>query len=80
VKKKTPKHLGGNESAEYAVKEDFFQGKDVVLFDDIVTTGKTIHQSIEFLESNGANVLCIMSLANTYDGDTLKPHPWTNTI
>lgn len=79
VKKKTPKHLGGIEPAEYAVEEDFFQGKDVVLFDDIVTTGKSIHQSIEFLESNGANVLCVMSLANTYDGDTSKPHSWTDT-
>lgn len=44
---------------------DFFNGKNVILFDDLITTGTTAEKFAEELEAVGANVLGAMFLART---------------
>lgn len=43
----------------------FFEGKDVILFDDIVTTGDTMRDFIKKMKELGANPLLCLSLLYT---------------
>ena len=56
-----------SESFGYAASTDpeFFEGKNVILFDDLITTGATANEFAEELEAVGANVLGAMFLART---------------
>lgn len=56
-----------SESFGYAVSAnpDFFKGKNVILFDDLITTGTTAEEFAAELEAVGANVLGAMFLART---------------
>ena len=83
TKEKTPSHLGGNDSAEYSYDKGFFNGKFVILFDDIVTRGGSVSSMKTDLESLGAIVVCAISIGRTYsdwNGNTPKPHPYTGRI
>lgn len=66
IKEKKPSHLGGVDSAEYSLDNDFFEGQLVVLFDDVVTRGSTMLQFKELIEQSGATVICAISLGRTY--------------
>lgn len=44
----------------------YFKGKDVCVFDDVVTTGKSYAQFANMLEDNGANVVGGMFLGRTF--------------
>ena len=44
----------------------FFKGKDVCVFDDVVTTGKSYAKFANLLEENGANVVGGMFLSRTF--------------
>lgn len=65
------KHNNANhivsESYGYIVSADpeFFANKNVILFDDLITTGDTANEFAAELESVGANVLGAMFLART---------------
>lgn len=65
------KHNNANhivsESYGYLVSADpeFFANKNVILFDDLITTGETANEFAAELESVGANVLGAMFLART---------------
>lgn len=83
TKEKTPSHLGGSDSAEYSYDRSFFDGALVILFDDIVTRGRSMSSMKSHLESLGATVVCALSIGRTYSdyyGDTRKPHPHTGTL
>lgn len=56
-----------SESYGYLVSADpeFFANKNVILFDDLITTGETANEFAAELESVGANVLGAMFLART---------------
>lgn len=83
TKEKTPSHLGGSDSAEYSYDKSFFNGKLVVLFDDIVTRGGSISSMKSELEGLGAVVICAVSIGRTFsdwNGNAPKPHPYTGRI
>lgn len=83
TKEKTPSHLGGDDSAEYSYDRSFFNGKFVILFDDIVTRGGSVSSMKSDLEALGAVVICAISIGRTYsdwNGNTPKPHPYTGRL
>lgn len=61
----TPKHRGGNGCVEFEPDHSFFNGKFVLLFDDLVTSGGTISTTKRRLERAGARVIGIISLGQT---------------
>lgn len=81
IRDAVPHHLGGDGAAEYAIEHTFFSGKKVVLFDDVVTTGRSVKCFKDILESYGATVICALSIGRTYsDRNDMQPHPWTGKM
>lgn len=83
TKEKTQSHLGGTDKAEYSFDESFFCGANVVLFDDVVTRGRSMKEFRSKLCNLGANIICAISIGRTYSdyyGDNRKPHPYTGTL
>jgi predicted amidophosphoribosyltransferase len=77
TKEKTQSHLGGTDSAEYSYDADFFKGAKVILFDDVVTRGRSMEQMKNALENLGATIICAISIGRTYsDYNKREPHPW----
>lgn len=64
-KGKTPKHLGGTDSSRYSFDENFFVGRNVVLFDDIITRGTSMINMMNDLAKVKANVICGISIGKT---------------
>ena len=83
IKEKSPKHVTNIEN--YCVLDfdkDFFRGKSVILFDDVVTKGNSMRRFISQLENIGAKVLGCISIGRTYYErvDEWNPaHPWSET-
>ena len=83
TKEKTPSHLGGTDDSEYSFDDAFFNGKLIILFDDIVTRGHSITSMKSNLESLGSIVICAISIGRTFsdwNGQTPKPHPYTGNL
>lgn len=59
------KHLGGGKSAQIAIDKDFFKGKYVLLFDDVITSGRSINNFAIQLGYVGANVVGAISIGHT---------------
>lgn len=79
VKEKEPTHLGGESKAEYAYDKDFFSGRQIILFDDVVTRGRSLARIKMELESVGAHIVAALSIGRTYSdyhGDIREQHPW----
>lgn len=51
---RTPAHLGGERGCNYAVYRPFFQGRAVLLFDDVLTTGRSLAEAADILKGYGA--------------------------
>ena len=65
-------HLGGINNSEYALEQSFFRGKFVLIFDDVITSGRSMNKIKIQLESCGAFVIGGISLGFTkheYQGD-----------
>lgn len=62
-----PRHYIGGRGVprELDVDEDYFDGKQVVLIDDLVNTGRTLSNAIETLQDAGADVVMALSVATT---------------
>jgi predicted amidophosphoribosyltransferase len=60
-----PSHIGGGGNAPTTFDNDFFKGKNVVLFDDLVTTGYTMKTTSRALESAGARSVIHVALARS---------------
>ena len=55
----------------------------MILFDDVVTKGRSMLEFKQLLESKGATIICALSIGRTYSdyyGDHREPHPWTNEL
>lgn len=59
------KHDGGDGSHRVYYDSYFFNGKYVVLFDDVRTTGNSLEQERQTLEGLGAKVICAVTIAQT---------------
>lgn len=60
-----PKHLGGKVFPQLVFNPDYFEGKIVILFDDIITTGKTLSNTKAILESLNAKVIGAIAIGLT---------------
>lgn len=81
LKEKSPKHLGGTDQAEYFFDDKFFSGKNLLLFDDVVTKGNSMHNFILKLEAIGAKVVACISIGKTTLNNQLNnllKHPCNN--
>ena len=67
VSEKEEKHLGGTglDTSNLHFDEDFFKGKYVLLFDDIITKGNSMWTFKRKMESLGATVIGGLSLGKT---------------
>ena len=59
------KHDGGDSTRTVSYDKDFFQGKYIVLFDDVRTSGRSLENERQRLESFGAKVICAITIAQT---------------
>lgn len=59
------KHMGGVSSSSYAVDSEFFKGKHVLIFDDVITSGRSMERLRIALQSAGANVIGGFSIGRT---------------
>ena len=59
------RHDGGDGCRTVSHDRYFFNGKYVVLFDDVRTTGRSLEQERRILESLGAKVICAITIAQT---------------
>lgn len=59
------KHLGGSKKASVTYDRDFFNNKNVILFDDVITKGNTIFEVKHKLEKLGATVICAITIGKT---------------
>lgn len=62
--KKGDSHLHGGYSVD--IDNQYFEGREVVIFDDIITRGRSFSQFSHIIESAGANVIGGFFLAKTY--------------
>ena len=69
---KTPLHLGGEKKINYSLDADYFYGRVVLVFDDILTTGNSLVQSVAELEKVGAKVLAACFLGHTVKKNTIR--------
>ena len=58
-------HLGGTARAEYSIDENFVKGKNIILFDDVITSGKSMERVRSALTKLGANVVGGFSIGRT---------------
>lgn len=59
------RHLGGDGITTLSFDRSFFKGKQVVLCDDIKTSGKSLQRMRQQLESLGATVVCALTIGVT---------------
>lgn len=73
-------HITGNiELPKYNIDTNFFRGKQVIIFDDVITRGFSISIMKKLLEKVGANVIAAITIGRTYsdyNGRPRSPHPW----
>lgn len=60
-----PEHLGDSHLPQYAFDADFFNGRLVLLFDDIMATGGSMGKFAERLQETGALVAAAVVLGKT---------------
>lgn len=60
-----PKHLGGFEKVNYSIDTDFFSGKRVIIFDDLLTTGNTLMDFAEQIKSAGGDIIGAITIGKT---------------
>lgn len=59
------KHLGGVAQAQFSINSDYFKDKYVILFDDVITSGRSMENFKRLLEASGAKVIAGLSIGKT---------------
>ena len=59
------KHVGGNNEAIYEIDNEFFKDKNILIFDDVITSGRSMEQLRSRLLGIGANVIGGFSIGIT---------------
>ena len=66
LKEKEPKHLTHQYTkGEYKYDYDFFKGKKIIVFDDLVTRGISMSTFVEEIKETGGTVIDTLSIART---------------
>ena len=65
VEDQDPEHLGDSHLPQYAIDPEFFNGRNVLLFDDIMATGGSVKQFAARMEEAGAFVVAAVVLGKT---------------
>lgn len=66
ISEKMPKREGGEEGVvNYSFDDSFFNGKRVILLDDIITKGNSMYIAKAMLEKLGAKVICGLAVGKT---------------
>ncbi len=74
IKDGPAKHIEGEGGCEYECDNVFFNGKNVIVFDDIITRGDSLNRIVDKLERAGAKVWAAFFLGKT-SSNSLE-HPW----
>src|ERR1043165_1502278 len=67
VRKKVKDH-GARKMIEGLPKGESLKGKNVVIVEDVTTTGGSWMQAIEALREEGANILCVLTIVDRLEG------------
>lgn len=59
------KHIGGTIQATYSLDKEYFKNKFVILFDDVITSGKSMEKFRNMIVQAGAYVICGISIGKT---------------
>lgn len=62
----------GSELSHIHFPKEIVKDKNVIIFDDVFTTGKTLHNMESKLKLNGANVVAAIFVGKTYDQYRIK--------
>lgn len=66
IREKTAKRKGGEEgNVNYSFDDSFFNGKRVILLDDIITKGNSMRIAKAILQKQGAKVICGLAVGKT---------------
>ncbi len=66
TRNKSAKHEGGEKASDnYSFNDSYFNGKRVILLDDIITSGNSMNTAKAKLEQYGAKVICGISVGKT---------------
>lgn len=75
---KTPRHKGGKSDVQVVVDEEMFYGKNILLFDDVLTTGATVRKYAAYFNRMKAHVIGAVFIARTLGpADIVR---WKNQI
>ena len=66
--RKKPKDHGARKLVEGLPKGETLRGKNVVVVEDVTTTGGSSMQAIEALREEGANILCVLTIVDRLEG------------
>jgi orotate phosphoribosyltransferase len=70
------KKLHGNLSSNFADVED----KECVIIDDVITSGRTIEEAVEYLDERGAKINCIAVLIDKKGTDQIAGVPVSSLL
>ena len=72
VGEKTPKHIGGGRGCSFVIDYEWLVGRNIILFDDVVSSGHTIDVYAKNIGEWGISVLCALTLARTVSQDEME--------
>lgn len=68
---KTPRHKGGKSDIQVVADEEMFYGKNILLFDDVLTTGATVRKYAAYFNRMKAHVIGAVFIARTLGPDDI---------